>query len=83
MVLGVGQLQARKGVEDFIDIATAIPGAEFVWVGGRPFGAMTEGISRINDRIESAPENIHFSGMVDLEIMPLMYAAGDVLLFTS
>lgn len=83
VVLGVGQLQARKGVEDFIDIATAIPGAEFVWVGGRPFGAMTEGISRINDRIESAPENIHFSGMVDLEIMPLMYAAADVLLFTS
>lgn len=83
VVLGVGQLQARKGVEDFIDMASAVPEARFVWAGGRPFKAMTEGISRIDERIKSAPDNIQFMGMVDLEQMPLIYAAADLFLFPS
>jgi len=83
VVLGVGQLQARKGVEDFMDVAAAMPGSRFVWAGGRPFGALTEGIRRIDERIGQAPANIQFTGMLDLETMPLVYAAADVLLFTS
>jgi len=83
VVLGVGQLQARKGVEDFMDVAAAIPQARFVWAGGRPFKAMTEGISRIDARIETAPGNIQFTGMLELDLMPLIYAAADVMLFTS
>ncbi|MDP4240063.1 MAG: glycosyltransferase family 4 protein [Bacteroidota bacterium] len=83
VILGVGQLQARKGVEDFIDVAAAIPQGRFVWAGGRPFKAMTEGISRIDTRIGSASENIQFTGMLDLNVMPLIYAAADAMLFTS
>lgn len=83
VVLGVGQLQARKGVEDFIDVATEIPEAKFVWAGGRPFKSMTEGISRIDARIESSSGNIQFTGLLDLDDMPMIYAAADLLLFTS
>ncbi len=83
VVLGVGQLQARKGVEEFIDIASAIPHAKFVWAGGRPFKMMTEGIARIDARIENASTNIQFTGMLDLDSMPLIYAASDLMLFTS
>lgn len=83
VVLGVGQLQARKGVEDFISVAEALPEAKFVWAGGRPFKAMTEGIARIDKRIAHAPSNVKFAGMYDLEEMPLIYAAADMLLFPS
>jgi 1,2-diacylglycerol-3-alpha-glucose alpha-1,2-galactosyltransferase len=83
VVLGVGQLQARKGVEDFIDVASALPGAKFVWVGGRPMRMMTEGIGRIDTRVASAPGNLQFTGMLDLAMMPLMYAAADIMLFPS
>ncbi len=83
IVLGVGQLQSRKGLEDFLDIAEAIPEATFVWVGGRPFGKLTEGIERINNRIKKASPHIHFAGMFDLAAMPAIYAAADLLLFTS
>ncbi len=84
VVIGVGQLQARKGVEDFIDVAQAIPNAKFVWVGGRPMGALlTEGVERIDNRIAHASENIQFTGMVDIEKMPEMFAAADLMLFTS
>lgn len=83
VVLGVGQLQPRKGIEDFMDVAEAIPNAKFVWVGGRPFGALTEAISRINSRIEKSSDLIKFPGMLELDEMPSMYAAADVFLFPS
>lgn len=83
VVLGVGQLQARKGVEDFIAVAREIPEARFVWVGGRPFKAMTEGVARIDCQIESAPDNVRFAGMLELDQMPVVYAAADMLLFPS
>jgi len=83
LILGVGQLQERKGVEDFIDMAAAMPGSKFVWVGGRPWGKFTEGIRRINNRIENAPSNIFFTGLKEIEDMPPMYAAADIFLFPS
>ena len=83
IVLGVGQLQGRKGVEDFIDIAEAIPEATFIWVGGRPSGIFTEGINRINTKIKNASGNIHFTGIVDFSKMQSIYAAADIFLFPS
>ncbi len=83
MIIGVGQLQARKGIEDFIEIAKACPHLKFVWVGGRPFGLFTEGIVRINNKIAKAPKNIQFTGIIDFDKMPEMYAAADMMLFTS
>ena len=83
VVLGVGQLMGRKGVEDFIEVARNTPEARFVWVGGRPFKAMTEGIARIDKQMLHAPSNLTFTGMIDLELMPLVYNAADMMLFLS
>jgi 1,2-diacylglycerol-3-alpha-glucose alpha-1,2-galactosyltransferase len=83
VVLGVGQLEGRKGVEDFLDTAEAIPEAKFVWAGGRPFGLFTEGIARINTRVRKASDNVQFTGLVDLAEMPAIYAVADMLLFPS
>ena len=83
IILGVGQLTARKGVEDFLDIAEAIPEVKFVWAGGRPFKGFTEGIKRINERLDNAGKNVINIGQIDLEEMPLIYAAADLMLFPS
>jgi 1,2-diacylglycerol-3-alpha-glucose alpha-1,2-galactosyltransferase len=83
VVLGVGQLQKRKGVEDFIDMAIEMPHLKFVWVGGRPFGNLTEGVNRINARIANAPSNIQFTGLVPLEDMSNYYACADAFVFPS
>lgn len=82
VVLGVGQLEGRKGVEDFIDVSESIPNAKFVWAGGRPFGVLTEGITRINNRISTALY-VKFIGMIELEKMKYVYAAADLFLFPS
>jgi 1,2-diacylglycerol-3-alpha-glucose alpha-1,2-galactosyltransferase len=83
VVLGVGQLEGRKGVEDFIDVALACPDIQFVWVGGRPLGATTEGKARIDRRIRDAGSRVLFPGLFDLEKMPLAYNAADAFLFPS
>ena len=83
VVLGVGQLQGRKGIDDFLEIAEKIPHAKFIWVGGRPSGVMTEGISRLNKKIAKASSHIRFTGLLDLNEMPYIYSAGDMLLFPS
>jgi 1,2-diacylglycerol-3-alpha-glucose alpha-1,2-galactosyltransferase len=83
VVLGVGQLEGRKGVDDFLDVAEAIPEVKFVWVGGRPFGGLTEGIRRIDEKFMSAGENVIHPGEIVLEEMPFVYAAADMMLFPS
>lgn len=83
VVLGVGQLIGRKGVEDFLDVAEAIPEARFVWVGGRPWGPLSEGLVRITARMNRAPGNASFTGMLELEQMPFVYAAADIMIFPS
>jgi 1,2-diacylglycerol-3-alpha-glucose alpha-1,2-galactosyltransferase len=86
VVLGVGQLESRKGVEDFLAIAGGFPQLTFVWVGGRPFGPLTEGIIRLNHQIASAEKtnrNIKFPGSFSLNQIPLIYNAADLLLFPS
>jgi len=82
VVLGVGQLQGRKGVEDFLDVAESIAEAQFVWAGGRPFGIFTEGITRIDAKVAKSAQ-VKFTGMLDLDKMPFIYAAADLLLFPS
>lgn len=82
-VLDVGQLQQRKGPEDFIDIAQKLPHIQFRWIGGRPFGAITEGIKRLNEKIEHAPANVKFAGLFSLKDMPALYAAADAFVFLS
>jgi len=82
-VLGVGQLQQRKGPQDFIEIGKQIPQAQFRWIGGRPFGLMTEGIKKLNKQIDDAPANIQFAGLFPLEEMSCLYAAADLMLFLS
>ena len=83
VVIGVGQLTGRKGVEEFLDIAEAIPDVKFVWVGGRPFKRFSEGIKRIDDRLARGGMNFINSGQIDLADMPLIYSAADLMLFPS
>jgi 1,2-diacylglycerol-3-alpha-glucose alpha-1,2-galactosyltransferase len=60
-----------------------MPEVKFVWAGGRPFGGLTEGIGRINDRLSNAGNNFINAGNVELEHMAYIYASADLMIFPS
>lgn len=83
VVLGVGQIQTRKGVIDFIDIAKRLPKVQFIWAGGFSFGNITDGYKDLKIRIENAPKNILFTGIVERDLMNDIYNVSNVLFMPS
>jgi 1,2-diacylglycerol-3-alpha-glucose alpha-1,2-galactosyltransferase len=83
VVLGVGQIQTRKGVMDFIDIARKLPEVQFVWAGGFSFGNITDGYKELKNEMDNAPKNILFTGIVERNLMNDIYNVADVLFMPS
>ena len=82
-VLGVGQLQMRKGLLDFIEIAKKMPDIQFVWAGGFSFGVITDGYEEIKKIKENPPKNVCFLGIIDREKMNEVYNLADVMFLPS
>lgn len=82
-VVGVGQLQTRKGVFDFFECAEKLPDVQFVWAGGFSFGAMTEGYDKIKKVMENPPKNLKFLGIVDRSKMNEIYNLADLMFLPS
>jgi 1,2-diacylglycerol-3-alpha-glucose alpha-1,2-galactosyltransferase len=81
--LCVGQIQRRKGIQTFLNVAEILPQMTFVWVGGRPFGRLTANYDEMTELMEQAPQNVRFIDAVDFEEMPGYYAMADVFFFPS
>lgn len=83
IVLGVGQVQTRKGVKDFIEVAKQNPDLYFVWCGGFSFGRITDGYSELKQIWENPPENVKFLGIIPRSKMNDLYNISDVLFMPS
>ncbi|KXT79321.1 glycosyltransferase family 4 protein [Streptococcus sp. DD13] len=83
MVLGAGQVQKRKGIDDFIALAEQRPDVTFVWAGGFSFGGMTDGYEKYKALMENPPSNVRFPGIVSPDQMRRLYAATDLFLLPS
>jgi 1,2-diacylglycerol-3-alpha-glucose alpha-1,2-galactosyltransferase len=83
VVLGVGQLQKRKGVLDFLKTAHMLPHMQFVWVGGFSFGKITDGFEELRQIVENPPENVKFLGIVPRDEMPYLYNMADIMFLPS
>lgn len=78
VVMGAGQLQTRKGVSDFVEIAKKNPDMKFIWAGGFSFGMITDGYDEIKKMEKNAPPNLTFTGIVTREIMNELYNISNV-----
>ncbi len=83
VVLGVGQLQVRKGIFDFIEVAKRLPHIQFVWAGGFSFGQMTDGYPEVKKVMQNPPPNVTFLGIIDREKMPEIYNIADTMFLPS
>ena len=83
IVVGAGQVQKRKGIDDFIHLAEELPQITFIWAGGFSFGGMTDGYERYKKMMDNPPENLMFPGIVSPERMRELYALADLFLLPS
>ena len=83
VVLGVGQVQTRKGVLDFVEVAKKLPNIKFVWCGGFSFGKITDGYNELKKIYDNPPKNVKFLGIIPRDEMNKMYNMSDVLFMPS
>lgn len=83
VVLGVGQVQTRKGVLDFVEVAKQLPEVQFVWAGGFSFGAITDGYKELKDVIDNPPENVIFTDIIPRAQMNNIYNIANCLFMPS
>ncbi|WP_334341152.1 glycosyltransferase family 4 protein [Companilactobacillus sp. HBUAS56275] len=83
VVFGDGQVQERKGIDDFYKLAQVNPDIQFIWAGGFSFGKITDGYDRYKDMIDNAPDNMTFTGIVDRNDLVNYYNICDLFLLPS
>ncbi len=82
-VLGVGQIQTRKGIVDFVDVAKRLSEYQFVWAGGFSFGKITDGYEMLKEIVESPPANVKFIGIINRDEMNTIYNMADLMFLPS
>ena len=83
IVLGCGQIQTRKGFDDFVETAKKNPDFEFIWAGGFSFGRLMHGYKKYKKLLKNLPQNMHHLGIIDRNKMNDIFNACDVLFMPS
>ncbi len=83
VVLGCGQIQTRKGIDDFVETARQNPDMFFVWVGGFSFGKIMHGYKKYKKLLKNLPQNMINIPILDREYMNGIFNACDVLFMPS
>ncbi|AVK99699.1 glycosyltransferase [Pediococcus inopinatus] len=83
VILGIGQVQERKGVKDFIKLAGQNPQIQFIWAGGFSFGRMTDGYAELKKVVDNPPANLKFTGIIDRSELVNYYNVANLFLLPS
>ena len=83
VVLGCGQIQTRKGFDDFVETAFKNPNMTFVWAGGFSFGKITDGYKKYKKLLENLPQNMIHLPIIDRIYMNEVFNICDVLFMPS
>lgn len=83
VVLSVGQLQIRKGIMDFIEVAKKMSDVQFLWAGGFSFKQISDGYHEIKKILKNPPKNVKFLDIIPREDMNALYNMSDMLFLAS
>lgn len=81
VILQVAQQTPRKGIFDFLDLAAKMPDYKFMWIGGFPYGPISDSKKEVEERKAKATDNVIFPGFVP--DITGAYAGSDIFLFPS
>lgn len=83
VAIGVGQVQPRKGIKEFVETAKFLPDVRFLWIGSMPFGAATQGYKKMKDIMRKHPSNVMFLDYIPREKLRELYVLSDLFFFPS
>lgn len=83
IVLGCGQIQTRKGFDDFVEVAKNNPDMTFIWAGGFSFGRITDGYKKYKKLLENLPQNMIQLPIIERKYMNEIFNICDVLFMPS
>lgn len=83
IVVSNGQVQPRKRVDIFLQVAKKLPDIKFIWVGGIPFKNAAAHYQEMKRLVASAPKNVQFTDTVPLEEVREYFHAADVFVMPS
>ena len=83
IVTGSGQLQTKKGILTFADVARKLPDVKFVWAGGFSFGALSDGHAELKSLLKNPPDNLFFTGIIPRQEVCELLNAADVFFLPS
>jgi 1,2-diacylglycerol-3-alpha-glucose alpha-1,2-glucosyltransferase len=80
IVVSVGLLFERKGLLDFIEVASKNPSVKFIW-----FGSLNKNLicSKVKKALKNAPSNVIFPGYVEGDIIQGAFLGCDCFFFPS
>ena len=80
IVISAGHLIRRKGILDFLKLASVMPEAVFIWFGGGNWWAVPGEIKRA---VRKKTENVIFAGYVEPRELRAAYCGADAFVFFS
>ena len=80
VVVSVGHLMMRKGIVEYVDLASRMPDVQFFWFGHTPRAVMT---AEVREAVDAAPPNLHLAGYVAPDQVRDAYAGSDMFCFMS
>lgn len=83
IVLGCGQIQTRKGFDEFVETAKNCPDLFFAWVGGFSFGRIMHGYKKYKKLLQNLPQNMIHIPIIDRIYMNEIFNSVDVLFMPS
>lgn len=64
VVLGNGQVQPRKRLDVFVEMAKDLPDLKFIWVGGIPFKQLGADHAAMDKLMKNTPPNLKITGVI-------------------
>ncbi len=83
VAMGVGQVQPRKGIEEFIETAKLLSSVKFLWIGSMPFGSATQGYVKMKKIMQDHPSNVRFLNYIPRDRLRELYVLSDLFFFPS
>ena len=80
VIISVGHLMKRKGLDDFIEVARKLPNYKFIWFGYTNPKLIT---SQIKKSIKNKPDNVIMPGFVSQQELVDCYHGSDLFLFMT